>query len=97
MSPSRIQDSISSASSCSGDEMQTDDIEQDALMPIAIIGFSLKFPGEATSPEAFWEMLMNGKNVTTKFPSDRINHEAFRHPDSNRQGTVRTLFNNYHL
>ena len=77
--------------------MQTDDVEQDALMPIAIIGFSLKFPQEATSAEAFWEMLMDGRNVTTKFPSDRINHEAFRHPDPNRQGTVRTLFNNYHL
>ncbi|MCO6007733.1 amino acid adenylation domain-containing protein [Actinoallomurus purpureus] len=37
-----------------------------ADMPIAIIGMSLRFPG-ATTPEQFWDDLVNGRNRVTVF------------------------------
>ena len=36
--------------------------------PIAIIGMSCRFPGGATSPEAYWELLRAGRDVVTEYP-----------------------------
>jgi acyl transferase domain-containing protein len=68
------------------DDTQKED--HDAVEPIAIIGFSLKFPGEASSAEGFWEMLEGGRNVMTEFPPDRINLEGHYHPDNARLDEV---------
>lgn len=62
--------------------------ERDLLQPIAIIGFSLKFPQEATTPEAFWQMLMQGRCAMTEFPKDRMNIDGFYHPDPKRHDAV---------
>ncbi|KAI1771759.1 putative polyketide synthase [Hypoxylon cercidicola] len=40
---------------------------------VAICGFSIKFPGDATSPEAFWRMIMEKRCAMTEFPSNRFN------------------------
>ena len=61
------------------------------LAPIAIVGFSLKFPQEATSPESFWHMLAERRCAMTEWPKDRVNIDAFYHADSNRCDTVRIL------
>ncbi|KNG88668.1 polyketide synthase [Aspergillus nomiae NRRL 13137] len=50
--------------------------------PIAVIGFSLKFPGDANSSEAFWRMLEEKRCAMTEWPVDRVNLEAFIHRDS---------------
>ncbi len=63
--------------------------EHGALEPIAVVGFSLKFPQEAISPDSFWEMLAEKRCAMTEWPKDRINLEAFYHADSNRMDTVR--------
>lgn len=57
--------------------------------PIAVVGFSIKFPGEATSAEGFWNMLKNGRNAMTEFPKDRINLDGHYHPDTSRLDEVR--------
>lgn len=62
---------------------------QNTLAPIAIVGFSLKFPQEATSPGAFWDMLAEKRCAMTEWPKDRVNIDAFYHADSNRCDTVR--------
>nr|QED55501.1 TRI17 [Trichoderma rodmanii] len=49
--------------------------------PIAIVGISCRFPGDATSPEKLWHLIANGKSAWSKVPSDRWNEEAFWHPD----------------
>ena len=56
---------------------------------VAVIGFSLKFPQEATTAESFWKLLDEGRSAMTEFPKDRLNIDAFYHPDSSRRGTVR--------
>ena len=55
---------------------------------IAVIGLDLKFPGEASSPESFYEMLQSGRSALCDVPSDRYNLDAFYHPDQERAGTV---------
>lgn len=57
--------------------------------PIAVVGFSFKFPREATTPEAFWQMLCDRRCSMTDWPKDRVNVDSFYHPDSKRHDTVR--------
>lgn len=56
--------------------------------PIAIVGFDLMFPGDASNPEGFYEMLRQGRSALSEIPKDRYNLDAFYHPDYERAGTV---------
>ncbi|KAI0173624.1 putative polyketide synthase [Hypoxylon sp. FL1284] len=58
--------------------------ERENCEPIAVIGFSLKFPGIASSVEGFWKMLIEGRSTMSEFPSDRINIDGHFHPDHSR-------------
>ena len=64
---------------------------EDSVEPVAIVGFSLKFPQDATSPEAFWNMLVQKRCSMTEWPKERLNLDAFYHPDGNRPDTVGDL------
>ncbi len=48
-----------------------DAIERQKTEPIAIIGMSCRFPGGATSPEAFFRLLENGVDTITRVPPER--------------------------
>jgi hypothetical protein len=54
---------------------------------IAICGFSLKFPQDATSAESFWRMMMDRHCASTDFPPDRINANGF-YRSENTSNTV---------
>jgi acyl transferase domain-containing protein len=41
--------------------------------PIAIVGIGCRFPGHADSPEAYWQLLAQGKDCITQAPADRWN------------------------
>lgn len=56
--------------------------------PLAIVGFSLKFPQEATSTESFWAMMMDGRSSMTEYPESRMRIDAFYRPDATRRDTV---------
>lgn len=56
----------------------------EALRPLAIVGLSLKFPEDATSPQSFWHMIQEGRCATSKFPPERINIESHFNPDTSR-------------
>lgn len=45
----------------------------DKVTPIAIIGMNLKFPGDAVSPQAFWDLIISARNVSKEIPADRFN------------------------
>ncbi|KAK1580580.1 fatty acid synthase S-acetyltransferase [Colletotrichum navitas] len=44
---------------------------------MAIIGLSCRFPGDANSPTAFWELLCKGQSAYSTVPKDRFNISAF--------------------
>lgn len=70
---------------------------QDKLAPIAVIGFSLKFPQDATSPEGFWKILSEGRSAMTEVPSDHFNIDAFYSPDAGKNDCVRKQFKPFYL
>ncbi|RYP73024.1 hypothetical protein DL771_003892 [Monosporascus sp. 5C6A] len=56
--------------------------------PIAIIGLSCKFAGEAASPEELWKMLAEGRNAWSEIPSTRFNPRGVYHPESEKLSTT---------
>lgn len=68
-------------------EKESDLGEQNKTEPVAVVGFSLRFPG-ATSPEAFWQLMSERRSAMTEIPPDRFNIDAYYHPDPERLHTV---------
>lgn len=62
------------------------------MEPIAVIGLALKFPQDATSPESFWQMLLEGRSSMTDIPKNRFNIDAYYHSDPKHVGTVLLFF-----
>ncbi|WP_394833378.1 phosphopantetheine-binding protein [Pendulispora rubella] len=56
--------------------------------PIAIIGTSCRFPGGADSPEAFWELLRQGKETLERVPADRWDADALYDPQPGTPGKM---------
>ncbi|EPE35574.1 Thiolase-like protein [Glarea lozoyensis ATCC 20868] len=58
---------------------------------VAIIGLSCRFPGKATNPSKFWDLLKEGRHGFST-STDRYNAEAFQHPVGNgkRQNVIPT-------
>ena len=44
----------------------------DAAEPIAIIGIGCRFPGDADSPEKFWDLLCQGRSAIGAVPAGRV-------------------------
>lgn len=65
--------------------------EHPVIEPIAVVGLALKFPGEAEDEVGFWNTLQNGRCVSTRFPAERMNIDAFHDSDFAKQNKVRSL------
>jgi hypothetical protein len=68
-----------------GSVQHPESIQED---PVAIIGMSLRFPQDAVSVEAFWEILMEGRSAASDVPKDRYNVDAFYSPGVSKTGLV---------
>lgn len=66
---------------------QDPELDGNDLEPIAICGFSIKFPQDATSPDAFWRMICERRCVMTEFPPSRMNKNGF-YSKENKRNTV---------
>ena len=53
--------------------------------PIAIVGMGCRFPGGASSPQAFWELLSNGVDAVCEVPADRWDWRRFYDPDPDKR------------
>ncbi|KAK1447450.1 type I polyketide synthase [Colletotrichum melonis] len=45
--------------------------------PIAVIGMSCKFSGDATTPEKLWQLIVEGRDGWSPIPKSRFNADAF--------------------
>ncbi|KAL8828179.1 MAG: hypothetical protein Q9191_002743, partial [Dirinaria sp. TL-2023a] len=59
---------------------------QAATMPIAVVGLAGRFPGDATTPQALWEMCCNSKSAWSEIRKDRMNAAAYFHPNPSKSG-----------
>ena len=73
-------------------EMQAklDAVERDKREAIAIIGMGCRFPGQATSLEAYWNLLRDGVDAISEVPPDRWDIDAFYDPDPDCPGKMYT-------
>ena len=81
---------LSNASNGLGEEGKP--FQDKRLEPIAVVGFSLKFPQEAATSEGFWRLMTERRCAMTDWPKERLNVDAFYHPDNGRPDTVIPLF-----
>jgi myxalamid-type polyketide synthase MxaE and MxaD len=63
-------------------------LEAPALEPIAIIGMDCRFPGGADDPDAFFRLLIEGRDAITEVPKDRWNIDRFYSADPDAPGKM---------
>ncbi|HET9626245.1 MAG TPA: SDR family NAD(P)-dependent oxidoreductase, partial [Kofleriaceae bacterium] len=49
--------------------------------PIAVVGLACRFPGDASSPAQFWDLLRTGRDGVVEVPRDRWDVDAHYDPD----------------
>ncbi|MEB3357146.1 MAG: type I polyketide synthase, partial [Synechococcales bacterium] len=64
------------------------------MEPIAIIGIGCRFPG-AKNPEAFWQLLCQGKDAIAEVPSNRWNIDQFYDPAPGKPGKMSTRWGGF--
>lgn len=58
---------------------------------IAIVGMACRFPGDANSLEAYWNILKSGKDVVTEVPAERWGKNFYQHPNKKEPGKSYTF------
>ncbi len=76
-------------------QARVDTLENQRSEPIAIIGMSCRFPGEADSPEAFWELLQNGVDAISEVPADRWDIDEYFDRDPEKPGKMSTRWGGF--
>lgn len=65
--------------------------ELPAREPLAIVGIGCHYPGDATGPQAFWDLLTAGVDATRDVPEDRWEVRKFYDPDGAKSGKMNTF------
>ncbi|MBA2681885.1 MAG: polyketide synthase, partial [Ktedonobacteraceae bacterium] len=65
-----------------------EELERVQNEPIAIIGMNCRFPGGASDPERFWELLSQGRDGVTEVPPERWDADAYYDPDVTAPGKM---------
>ncbi|MEM7532860.1 MAG: type I polyketide synthase [Chloroflexota bacterium] len=73
-------------------EMRTklEALEYSRSEPVAVVGLACRMPGDGNTPEAFWEILYNGKDTITEIPTERWDADAYYDPTPGTPGKMYT-------
>ena len=69
--------------------MKSEQVETKQKEPIAIVGIGCKFPGDANSPNEFWDALKEGRNGVIDVPNDRWKLETYYDPNPDTAGKIK--------
>ncbi|KAI2628548.1 lovastatin nonaketide synthase [Hypoxylon sp. NC1633] len=58
--------------------------------PIAIVGAAARLPGEASSLQGLWDMMLHARSAHARVPKERWDADAWYHPDPDRKGSLNT-------
>jgi len=61
-----------------------------AREPIAVVGMACRFPGGATTPEAYWDLLRAGGSGIVEIPADRWDVDDYYDSELSEPGTMYT-------
>lgn len=64
------------------------DAQEGSVALIAIVCTGGRFPGDSSSPDSLWKLLMRAKSTVSKVSQDRFNIDAFYHPQPDHSGTT---------
>ncbi|MFB6903287.1 SDR family NAD(P)-dependent oxidoreductase [Streptomyces bacillaris] len=68
-------------------EARLREAEEHAREPLAIVGMSCRFPGDVSTPDELWNLVDEGRDAITGFPTDRgWDLENIYDPDPSRIG-----------
>uniref|UniRef100_UPI002FC73427 SDR family NAD(P)-dependent oxidoreductase n=1 Tax=Actinopolyspora erythraea TaxID=414996 RepID=UPI002FC73427 len=87
--PRALADALATGTEVAQRETRTRTNEAVPDEPIAIVATSCRLPGGVSTPEEFWELLSEGRDVVGGLPTDRgWDLDSLFHPDRARSGTV---------
>ncbi|MDH3601380.1 MAG: type I polyketide synthase, partial [Candidatus Tectomicrobia bacterium] len=69
-------------------QAKLDVLERSHTEPIAIIGMGCRFPGGVDTPQAFWQLLCEERDVIREVPADRFNVAELYDPDPEAPGKM---------
>jgi len=69
-------------------ETKLEMMERSRSEAIAIIGMGCRFPGNANTPESFWELLSNGKDSVREIPLERWDIDSYYDPNPDTPGKM---------
>lgn len=68
-------------------EARLREVEEHAREPLAIVGMSCRFPGDVSTPDELWNLVDEGRDAISGFPTDRgWDLENIYDPDPSRIG-----------
>ena len=64
------------------------ELERAQKEPVAIVGLGVRFPGGASTPDSFWDLLSNGVDAITEIPSSRWPIDQYYNADPDAPGKM---------